>query len=128
MTPRASLAMTTQEIADFVATQGVGVVCGHDAAGVLTARRCELHQVANQVQLTLAPPACPFDLSNHQDVCVAIDTYPSHEGIKGVIMSGQSAWSDESAVMTVEVERVISFDFSSADTSLRGGYRKTGGT
>jgi hypothetical protein len=51
---------------------------------------------------------------------VAIDTYPSHDGIKGVIMTGKPGWSEPSARMTVELVRVISFDFSRADTGKTG--------
>jgi hypothetical protein len=112
--------MTPTEIADFIATQKVGVVCGHDGAGVLTARRCEVEQVGDRLQLKLWPETCSFDLSGHREVCVAIDTYPSHDGIKGVIMSGKSAPSDEAALITVDMQRVVSFDFSKGDTGKTG--------
>src|SRR5262249_32595665 len=65
MTARNTLAMTTEEIADFLTAQRIGVVCGHDRAGALTARRCEVQQLANRLELRLWPQACPFDLSNH---------------------------------------------------------------
>ncbi len=112
MTGRASLSMTPAEIAGFLAAHTVAVVSGHDRSGVLTARRCDLHQGGSRLELALRPPVRCFDLTRHPAVCVTVDTYPSASDIKGVIMTGPAGWRGTSAVMDVAITNIVSFDFS----------------
>lgn len=111
MRGRTSLAMSPDEIRGFLAEHRIGVVCGHDRNGVLTARRCGLHHDGVRLKLTLRPPLCTFDFARHPDVCVAVDTYPSYQEIKGVIIIGRAVWLNEAAVIGVMIERTITFDF-----------------
>ncbi len=65
------------------------------------------------LELDLVPDDRVFDLDHLPEMCVCVDSYPTHDTIQGVIAYGRGARRPDGTV-EMEIERVVSFDFSKA--------------
>ena len=88
--PKPSIAMSRDEIMAFLRTGKPAVVCVPDSNGRLVARvvryQLEGNDPATAMELSLEGDA--VDLPAGEGACVIVDTYPSYERIKGVLLRG----------------------------------------
>jgi hypothetical protein len=104
--------MTDEELWAFLSSRSVAVVSGRAEWG-LTARRARYSVVDRRLVLDITPDDGAFDPDRQPDMCVCVDSYPTHDTIRGVIAHG-SASRGPGRRLTMTVDRVVSFDFAKA--------------
>jgi len=113
--PKPSIAMSHDEIMAFLKTGKPAVVCAPDSNGRLVARMVPFELVGNHlataVDLSLSGDAT--DLPAGDGACVIIDTYPSYDRIKGVLLRGSLtiAGIGDNRKAALHVEHANGFDF-----------------
>lgn len=113
--PKPSVAMSRDEILAFLKTAKPAVVCVPDSNGRMVARvvpyRIQGNDLATAMQLSLSGDAT--DLPAGDGACVIVDTYPSYDRIKGVLLRGSldiAGIGDEREAV-LHVEHANGFDF-----------------
>lgn len=110
--PKPSVAMTREEIMDFLKAGKPAVVCVPDSSGRLVARvvpyRLRSNDPATAMELSLAGAAA--DLPGGDGACVIVDTYPSYDRIQGVLLRGALRVGDTGQAR-LEAVHASGFDF-----------------
>lgn len=113
--PKPSIAMSPDEIMAFLRTGKPAVVCVPDSNGRLVARvvryQLEGNDPATAMELSLEGDA--IDLPAGEGACVIVDTYPSYDRIKGVLLRGTLHIDGigDKREAEVQAEHASGFDF-----------------
>jgi hypothetical protein len=109
---RRLLVMDDAEVRIFLGSQRVACVAGQGPNG-LTGGRATYVVDGDAMLLEIIGNRLDFDLDRQAKVCISVDTYPSHDEIKGVVVHGTATWEGP-RTLRVAIERVVSFDFAKA--------------
>ena len=96
--------MSREEIDEFVAARRIAFVGRLDRNGQLSARPYSYELQGETLLLHSA------ELVGPGAACAVIDTYPSYDKLKGVMLRGDVAPADDGA--RLEIQRAGGFDFS----------------
>ena len=118
--PKPSIAMSHEEIMAFLKAGKPAVVCAPDSNGRLVARVVPYELIGNDLKtaMELSLSGDATDLPAGDGACIIVDTYPSYDRIKGVLLRGRLtiAGIGDEREAALHAEHISGFDFEKLKT------------